>query len=134
MDKKTQIHEEIMSFLSDYLESTPKDIIQQEIANISTKNFKGPSANDYFINFHKYHLNLENQISSNVWKEQGFSMYKTMYTTKQGIYSVLLIESNNIFYYPNKQGLKYAFKSDEFNFLNDTGTSLNVQKKKYEYV
>lgn len=32
MDKKAQIHEEIMSFLRDYLANTPKDIIKQEIA------------------------------------------------------------------------------------------------------
>lgn len=64
MDKKTKIHEDIMSFLDSYLKDTPRDIIKKEIAEISKIDFVGTSAKDYFKNFNSYYANFEEKTDN----------------------------------------------------------------------
>ena len=59
MDNKAQIHQNIMAFLDNYLQQTPKDVIKEQIQKISEMNFEGVSARDYFLNFDKYYLGLK---------------------------------------------------------------------------
>jgi len=59
MDKKTHIHDNIMTFLDNYLKETPREQISKEVAEISQINFAGTTAKDYFYNFHKYYHQVE---------------------------------------------------------------------------
>lgn len=59
MDNKAQIHQNIMAFLDNYQQQTPKSIIKEEIQAISKMNAEGVSAQEYFLNFDKYYLGLK---------------------------------------------------------------------------
>lgn len=59
MNNKAQIHQNIMAFLENYLQQTPKSVIKEEIQAISKMNAEGVSAEDYFLNFDKYYLGLK---------------------------------------------------------------------------
>lgn len=134
MDKKAQIHEEIMSFLNDYLENTPKDVIKQEIAEISRKSFTGTSAQDYFINFHKYYLNVENQFPSNTFTENNFVVPTNTGVFKNILTTFFVSKMENTFHALNKQKLKQKLANDDFNSFVGVSLIQNIQRNKYEYI
>lgn len=63
MDKKTQIHETMLSFLDDYFLNTPAEIIQKEIAEITNMEVEGVSAIDYFLHFNSYYLGNDELVA-----------------------------------------------------------------------
>ncbi len=134
MDKKKQIHEDIMSFLSDYLTNTPEDIIRQEIAEMNRKTFIGTSAQNYFINFHTRYLNLENQLSSNSFIENHTPVQKITQRFKSAFTMFFVDGTQKLFYTRNKHTLEQKFSSNDFNTFSEVNTIKNIQRNKYEYV
>lgn len=47
-DSKTQIQNDILDFIDDYIRETPVEIVQKDILFISQMGFDGISAKEYF--------------------------------------------------------------------------------------
>ncbi len=121
MDRKKQIHQEIMDFLDNYLEKTPKEIIQNDIAEVSKLDFAGTSAEDYFSNFHKHFEGSKDKL----YYQLPFK--KTIDEIQQ-----------TLFYIFNEPSIKSTIRilNKDFNSVNFTKDEniYNRQSKKYDYV
>lgn len=76
MYSKSQL--DILSFLETYLKETPQETIDKEIHEISKLSFTGPSAMDYFDNFHQYYdgtLNETPMIFTEILAEKNSNIY-----------------------------------------------------------
>lgn len=133
MDKKAQIHDHIMSFLDNYLKETPKEAIKKEIAQISRLKFTGFSAQDYFLNFHKYYLPAENLIHNNIF----IGSHKPAFLPQniKPITQKTSLKPSDVFYFDKLEGLQVTLENKEFNDFQVTQNSLyNIRKRKYGYV
>ncbi len=121
MDRKKQIHEEIMGFLDNYLEKTPKEIIQNDIAEVSKLDFAGTSAEDYFSNFHKHFEGSKEKL------HYQLPFKKAIDETQQ-----------TLFYIFNEPSLKLTIRLSNKDFNSITLTEdeniYNRESKKYDYV
>ncbi len=130
MDKKTQIHENIMDFLDDYLKNTSKDIIQQEMEAISKKKFPGVSAVNYFKIFDRYSFDEQtNELAT---------IEKSITPNKKNDIEISVVFQNNIninvyFFKPEMLKLE-LLKLENLNINFNDISSFKKQKKQLQYV
>lgn len=134
MDKKTKIHDDIMSFLNDYLENTPKETIQKEFAAISQKEFDGITAKDYFENFHDYYQGIFNVVAT----EKSINDYlldgQQAYTYKNIFASAALGIYRSLYYVVKDVKAAVELSKEDYNLLNSTYQTTGIRTKKYDYV
>ncbi|WP_338792937.1 hypothetical protein [Bernardetia sp. MNP-M8] len=131
MNKKSRIHEEVMAFLDNYLENTPKEIIREEIAAISRKKFVGSSANSYFLDFDKHYLHFDDTIPTNNINQIELPSRNLVQKRKKN-FSRVSIKSNNLAYFDKKDSKKMIFRINRFNSFTEKPSVSNTINKTYD--
>ncbi|MFT5917171.1 MAG: hypothetical protein ACJAWV_002149 [Flammeovirgaceae bacterium] len=132
MDNKTQIHEELMEFLDDYLKNTPKNIIENDINQISSRKFEGATAEDYFKNFHENYQNIAIQTYNDFSLENHKEKVITRLSTK--IFSYFSFADREMSPLLSGTEMKSIPKSNIYNLFETADLVSNIQKRSYESV
>lgn len=134
LNRKSKIHAEVMTFLNDYLENTPKEIIRKEIDIISRKKFAGESANSYFLNLHKHYVSFDNSKPTNSIQKTEFSLLNKVQKRNKIFSIVSPTKSNKSLFITHKKNSqeKYEFNDiDRFNSFKDKSSISNTINKTY---